>query len=148
MNHLIFTAVLTACLGIGGYQQGPEFFGSSPEGLGHDYHYDPGQLNSSNTSSWPSLVSPHSTLSIAVYTSLYYVMTYFAGSFGRYKNHAKVFWWLMTIYPIVTALTSFQFSNLQPYLLQVVPTMPGYYTDCELGKNLGVVRIGEQVKRK
>ncbi|KAJ9069887.1 hypothetical protein DSO57_1014207 [Entomophthora muscae] len=66
MNHLIFTAVLTACLGIGGYQQEPEFFGPSPEGLGHDYYYDSGKLNSSDTGSWPPLVSPHSPLSIAV----------------------------------------------------------------------------------
>ncbi|KAJ9082150.1 hypothetical protein DSO57_1007174 [Entomophthora muscae] len=125
MNHLIFTAVLTACLGIGGYQKGPELFGSSPEGLGHDPHYDPGELNSSNTGSRPPLVSPHSTLSIAVYTSLHYVLTYLVGSFGRYNIHAKVFQWLMIIYPIVTTLTGFQFSNFQPYLLQVVPTMSG-----------------------
>ncbi|KAJ9080834.1 hypothetical protein DSO57_1020817 [Entomophthora muscae] len=128
MNHLIFTAVLTACLGIGGYQQGPEFFGPSPEGLGHDPHYDPGQLISSNSSSWPPLVSPHFTLSIAVYTSMYYVLMYFARSFGRYNLHAKAFCWLMTIYPIITALTGFQFANLLPYLLQVVPTLTGYYT--------------------
>ncbi|KAJ9071599.1 hypothetical protein DSO57_1035403 [Entomophthora muscae] len=129
MNHLIFTAMLTACLGIGGYQQGPEFFGLSPEGLGHDYHYDPGKLNSSNTGSWPPLVSPYSTLSIVVYTSMYYGMTYFSGSFRRYNIHAKVFQWLMTIYPIVTALTGFQFSNLLPYLLQLVPTMSGYHNN-------------------
>ncbi|KAJ9088338.1 hypothetical protein DSO57_1024159 [Entomophthora muscae] len=33
----------------------------------------------------------------------------------------------MTIYPIITALTGFQFANLLPYLLQVVPTVTGYY---------------------
>ncbi|KAJ9059736.1 hypothetical protein DSO57_1038384 [Entomophthora muscae] len=58
MNHLIFTAVLTACLGIGGYQSGPEFFGPSPKGLGQHSYYDPGQLNSSQTGPWPPLVSP------------------------------------------------------------------------------------------
>ncbi|KAJ9061725.1 hypothetical protein DSO57_1017820 [Entomophthora muscae] len=83
MNHLIFTAELTACLGIGGYQQGSEFFGPSPDRLVHDPHYNPGQLNSSQTGPWPPLVSPHSTLSIAIYTSMYYILTYFAGSFGR-----------------------------------------------------------------
>ncbi|KAJ9090486.1 hypothetical protein DSO57_1001944 [Entomophthora muscae] len=128
MNHLIFTAVLTACLGIEGYQQGSEFFRPSPKGLGQDYHYDLGQLNSSHTGSWTPLVSSHSTLSIAVYTSMYYVLTYFAGIFGRYNIHAKVFQWLMTVYPIVAALTGFQFANLLPYLTQVVPTMSGYYT--------------------
>ncbi|KAJ9058421.1 hypothetical protein DSO57_1012449 [Entomophthora muscae] len=70
MNYLIFTAVLTAFLGIGGYQQGSEFFGPSPDGLGHDPHYNPGQLNSSQTGPWPPLVSPHSTLSIAMCTSM------------------------------------------------------------------------------
>ncbi|KAJ9051990.1 hypothetical protein DSO57_1038623 [Entomophthora muscae] len=48
-------------------------------------------------------------------------------SFGRYNVHAKVFCWLMTVYPIVTALTGFQFTNLLPYILQVVPTVTGYY---------------------
>ncbi|KAJ9084861.1 hypothetical protein DSO57_1019639 [Entomophthora muscae] len=127
MNHLIFTAVLTACLGIGGYQQGSEFFGPSPEGLGHDPHYNPGKLNSSHNGPWPPLVSPHSTLSIAVYTSMYYILTYFARSFGRYNVHAKVFRCLMTIYSIITTLTGFQFANLLPYLLQVVLTVLGYY---------------------
>ncbi|KAJ9072162.1 hypothetical protein DSO57_1030115 [Entomophthora muscae] len=113
MNHLIFTAVLTACLEIGGYQQGPEFFGPSPEGLGHDYHYDSGQLNSSHTGSCTPLVFTHSNMFIAV--------------FGRYNIHTRVFRWLITIYLIVTALTGFQFSNLLPYLLQVIPTVSGYY---------------------
>ncbi|KAJ9088948.1 hypothetical protein DSO57_1017889 [Entomophthora muscae] len=128
MNHLIFTAVLTTCLGIGGYQQGSEFFGPSPDVLGHDPHYNPGQLNSSQTGPWPPLVSPHSTLSIVIYTFMYYFLTYFAGSFGRYNIHAKIFRWLMTVYPIVTALTGFQFTNLLSYILQVVPTVTGYYT--------------------
>ncbi|KAJ9054103.1 hypothetical protein DSO57_1018226 [Entomophthora muscae] len=125
MNHLIFTAVLTACLGIGGYQQGPKLFEPLSKGLGQDYYHDPGQLNSSHTGSWTPLLSLHSTLSIAVYTSMYYVLTYFAGSFGRYNVHSKVFWWLMTVHPIITALTGFQFANLLPYLLQVVPTVSG-----------------------
>ncbi|KAJ9054688.1 hypothetical protein DSO57_1011478 [Entomophthora muscae] len=111
-----------------GYQQGPEFFGPSPEWLGHDPHYNPGQLNFSQTGPWPPLVSLHSMLSIAVYTSMYYVLTYFAGFFGRYNFHTKVFLWLMTIYPIIITLTGFQFANLLPYLLQVVPTVLGYYT--------------------
>ncbi|KAJ9049654.1 hypothetical protein DSO57_1022157 [Entomophthora muscae] len=135
MNHFVFTAVLTACLGIGGYQQEPGTFGLSPEGLGRNYHYDPVQLNSSHTVSWPPLVSPHSIMSIAVYTSLYYMLTYFVGNFGRYNIHTKVFWWLMIIYLIVTALTGFQFSNLQTYLLQVVPAMSGYYIYDTICKN-------------
>ncbi|KAJ9067943.1 hypothetical protein DSO57_1033809 [Entomophthora muscae] len=142
MNHLIFTAVLTACLGIGGYQQGSEFFRPSEEGLGHGHHYDPGQLNSSHTGSWPPLVSPRSTLSIAVYISMYYVLNYFAGCFGRYNIHAKVFCWLMTIYPIVTALTGFQFSNLLPYLLQVVSNVSVYYRAQDKGAG-----VQDQVQR-
>ncbi|KAJ9076923.1 hypothetical protein DSO57_1021646 [Entomophthora muscae] len=128
MNHFIFTAVLTACLGIGGYQQGSEFFGLSPDGIVHDPHYNPGQLNSFQTGPWPPLVSPHSTLSIAMYTSMYHILTYFARSFWRYNVHAKIFCCLMIVYPIVTALTGFQFTNLLPYSLQVVPTVTGYYT--------------------
>ncbi|KAJ9052680.1 hypothetical protein DSO57_1031913 [Entomophthora muscae] len=138
MNHLIFTAVLTACLGIGGYQSGPEFFGPSPEGLGQNSYYDPGQLNSSQTGPWSPLVSPHSTLSLAMYTSMYYVLTYFARSFGRYNVHAKIFCWLMTVYPIVTALTGFQFANLLPYFLQVIPTINGYYTGSSISGGPGL----------
>ncbi|KAJ9063976.1 hypothetical protein DSO57_1035231 [Entomophthora muscae] len=129
MNHLIFTDVLTACLEIGGYQQGSEFFETLPKGLGQDYYHDLGQLKLSHTGSWTPLVSSHSTLSIVVYTYMYYVLTFFAGSFRRYNVHAKVFWWLMTVYPIVTVLTGFQFASLLPYLAQVVPTMSGYCID-------------------
>ncbi|KAJ9065930.1 hypothetical protein DSO57_1014550 [Entomophthora muscae] len=128
MHHLIFTAVLTACLGIVGYQPGSEFFGPSTEGLGYDPYHNPGQLNSSNTRPWPPLVSPYLTLSIAMYTAAYYILTYFAGSFGCFNIHAKVFRWLMTVYPIVTNLTGFQITNLLPYVLQVVPTISGYYS--------------------
>ncbi|KAJ9063259.1 hypothetical protein DSO57_1001699 [Entomophthora muscae] len=125
MNHLIFTAVLTAFLGIGGYQQNSEFFGLSIEGLGYEPYHNPGQPNSSNTEPWPPLVSLHLTLSIAMYTSAYYILTYFAGSFRRFNIHTKVFHWLMTVYPIITALTGFQFSNFLPYILQVVPIILG-----------------------
>ncbi|KAJ9061437.1 hypothetical protein DSO57_1020787 [Entomophthora muscae] len=141
MNHLIFTAVLTACLGIGGYQQGSEFLGPSTEGLGHNPYYDPGQLNSSNTRPWPPLVFPHLTLSIAMYMSAYYILTYFAGGFGQFNIHVKVFRWLMTVYPIITALTGFQFTNPLPYILQVVLTISGYYTQiqpCQLFLNAGI----------
>ncbi|KAJ9089944.1 hypothetical protein DSO57_1007763 [Entomophthora muscae] len=118
MNHLIFTAVLTACLGIGGYQPGSASFGLSLGGLGQTCYEESAQLNSSYTGSWPPLVSPHSTLSILVYTSIYYILTYFTGSFSRYNVHANVFRWLMTINPIITSLTGFQFVSLQPYLLK------------------------------
>ncbi|KAJ9068495.1 hypothetical protein DSO57_1028089 [Entomophthora muscae] len=128
MNHPIFTAVLTACLRIGGYQSGPEFLGPSSERLGQNSYYDPGQLNSSQTGPWPPLMYPHSKLSIAMYMSMYYVLTYFARSFWRYNVHVKIFRWLMTVYPIATALTGFQFANLLPYFLQVIPTITGYYT--------------------
>ncbi|KAJ9067640.1 hypothetical protein DSO57_1037078 [Entomophthora muscae] len=53
---------------------------------------------------------------------------YTSRSFGRYNVHAKVFCWLMTVYPIVTTLTGLKFTNLLPYILQVVPTVTGYYT--------------------
>ncbi|KAJ9051634.1 hypothetical protein DSO57_1002769 [Entomophthora muscae] len=58
-----------------------------------------------------------------MYTSMYYILTYFAGSFGRYNVHAKIFRWIMTVYPIVTALTGFQFANLLPYIM-----FENYYT--------------------
>ncbi|KAJ9087096.1 hypothetical protein DSO57_1036675 [Entomophthora muscae] len=70
---------------------------------------------------------PHLTLSIATYMSAYYILTYFAGSFRCFNIHTKVFHWLMTVYPITTALTGFQFTNLLPYILQVVPIISGFY---------------------
>ncbi|KAJ9058334.1 hypothetical protein DSO57_1013385 [Entomophthora muscae] len=83
MNHLIFSAVLTACLGIGGHQynhqHGP--FNKSP---GKYVYKEPAQLKSSEQYSWPTLVLPHSTQS------------------------------MMTVYPIMTALTRFQVANLAP----------------------------------
>ncbi|KAJ9080373.1 hypothetical protein DSO57_1025683 [Entomophthora muscae] len=89
------------------------------------------------------LVSPHSTLFIVVYTSMYYMLTYFAGSFGRYNVHAKVFWWLMTVYPTVTVVTGFQFANLLPYLAKVVPTKYGYYiyTPTQIKERIPLKRI-------
>ncbi|KAJ9061957.1 hypothetical protein DSO57_1015599 [Entomophthora muscae] len=49
-------------------------------------------------------------------TMVYYVLKYFSGNFGWFNVHAKVFWWVMAVYPIVTALTGFQVANLGPYL--------------------------------
>ncbi|KAJ9076201.1 hypothetical protein DSO57_1028511 [Entomophthora muscae] len=40
----------------------------------------------------------------------------------------------MTVYPIATALTGFQFANLLPYVLQVIPTITGYYTESQITK--------------
>ncbi|KAJ9065302.1 hypothetical protein DSO57_1021072 [Entomophthora muscae] len=127
MNNLIFSAVLTACLGIGGHQynhqHGP--FNQSP---GKYIYEEPAQLNSSEQYSWPTLVLPHSTQSVAIYTCIYYVLTYFAGNFGRYNVHSKVFRWMMTVYPIVTALTGFQVANLVPYFAKILPQLLGLYS--------------------
>ncbi|KAJ9087952.1 hypothetical protein DSO57_1027972 [Entomophthora muscae] len=120
MNHLIFSAVLIACLGIGGHQynhqHGP--FNKPP---GKYIYKEPAQLNSSKQYSWPTLVLPHSTQSVAIYTCVYYVLTYFAGNFGQYNLHAKVFRWMMTVYPIVTALTGFQVAKLASNASRYLP---------------------------
>ncbi|KAJ9054779.1 hypothetical protein DSO57_1010654 [Entomophthora muscae] len=126
MNHLIFSAVLTACLGIGGHQyshqHGP--YNKPPD----EYFYkEPAQLYSSETYSWPTLVLPRSTQHVAIYTCIYYVLTYFAGKFGCYNVHAKVFQLMMTVYPIVIALTGFQVANLVPYFAKVLPQLLGLY---------------------
>ncbi|KAJ9053867.1 hypothetical protein DSO57_1020308 [Entomophthora muscae] len=117
MNHLIFSAVLTACLGIGGHQHthqhGP--YNEPP----HEYFYEePAQLNSSEMYSWPTLVLPRSTQHVAIYTFVFYVLTYFAGNFRRFNLHAKIFRWMMTVYPIVTALTSSKLPTWYPTLLK------------------------------
>ncbi|KAJ9070897.1 hypothetical protein DSO57_1002956 [Entomophthora muscae] len=127
MNHLIFSAVLTACLGIGGHQYNHQhgLYNKPPDKY---FYKEPVQLNSSKKYSWPTLVLPCSTQSVAIYTCVYYVLTYFAGNFGRFNVHAKVFRWMMTVCPIVTALTGFQVANLVPYLAKILPHILGLYT--------------------
>ncbi|KAJ9075582.1 hypothetical protein DSO57_1034690 [Entomophthora muscae] len=127
MNHLIFSAVLTACLGIGGHQyshqHGP--YNKPPD----EYFYkELAQLYSSETYSWPTLVSPRSTQHVAIYSFVFYMLTYFASNFGRFNVHAKVFRWMMIVYPILTALTGFQVTNLVPYLARILPHFMGLYT--------------------
>ncbi|KAJ9049252.1 hypothetical protein DSO57_1026577 [Entomophthora muscae] len=126
MNHLIFSAILTACLGIRyhqySHQHGPY------NKLPNKYFYkEPAQLNSSKMYSWPTLVLPCSTQHIAIYSFVFYMLTYFASNFGRFNVHAKVFRWMMTVYPILMALTGFQVTNLVPYLSRILPHFMGLY---------------------
>ncbi|KAJ9063983.1 hypothetical protein DSO57_1035156 [Entomophthora muscae] len=74
------------------------------------------------------LVLPRSTQHVAIYTFVFYVLTYFAGNFRRFNVHTKVFRWMMTVYPIVTALTRFQVTNLVPYLAKILPHFLGLYS--------------------
>ncbi|KAJ9065588.1 hypothetical protein DSO57_1017854 [Entomophthora muscae] len=127
MNHLIFLAVLTACLRIGGHQYTHQHrpYNKPP----NEYFYEElAQLNSSETYSWPTLVLPRSTQHIAIYTFVFYVLTYFVSNFRRFNVHTKVFRWMMTVYPIVTALTGFQVTHLVPYLTEILPHFLGLYT--------------------
>ncbi|KAJ9076843.1 hypothetical protein DSO57_1022442 [Entomophthora muscae] len=126
MNHLILSAVLTACLGIGGHQHSHQHgpYNKLPDKY---FYEEPAQLNSSETYSWPTLVLPRSTQHVAIYSFVFYVLMYFASDFGQFNVHAKVFRWMMTVYPILTALTGFQVSNLVPYLAKILPHFMGLY---------------------
>ncbi|KAJ9058469.1 hypothetical protein DSO57_1012065 [Entomophthora muscae] len=126
MNHLIFSAVLTACLGIGGHQHTHQH-GPCNEPPTKYFYKEPVQLNSSKTYSWPTLVLPRSTQHVEIYTFVFYVLTYFASNFGRFNVHTKVFRWMMTVYPIVTALTEFQVANLVSYLAKILHHFLGLY---------------------
>ncbi|KAJ9060948.1 hypothetical protein DSO57_1025580 [Entomophthora muscae] len=95
---------------------------------GKYYYKEPAQLNSSEQYSWPTLALPQSTQSVAIYTCIYYILMYFASNFGRYNVNTKVFQLMMTVYPIVTALTGFQFANLVPYFAKVLPQLLGLYS--------------------
>ncbi|KAJ9054041.1 hypothetical protein DSO57_1018760 [Entomophthora muscae] len=128
MNHLIFSAVITAFLGIGGHQISFKPHRPFQEPTQEYYYKEPAQLNSLQLYSWPALVLPHSTMPMAVYIFRYYVLTYFACNFGQFNVHAKVFHWVLTVYLIVTLLTGFQVSNLAPYLAKVLPHILGIYT--------------------
>ncbi|KAJ9070540.1 hypothetical protein DSO57_1006879 [Entomophthora muscae] len=128
MNHLIFSAVLTACLRIGGHQHSHQH--GPYNKLHNKYFYkEPAQLNSSETYSWPTMVLPRSTQHVAIYFFVFYVLTYFAGNFRQLNVHAKVFRWMMTVYPILTALTGFQVSNLVPYLAKILSHFMGLYNN-------------------
>ncbi|KAJ9072784.1 hypothetical protein DSO57_1023607 [Entomophthora muscae] len=138
MNHLIFSAVLTACLGIGGHQythqHGP--YNKPP----NEYFYkEPVQLNSSKTYSWLTLVLSCSTQHLAIYTFIFYVLTYFVSNFGRFNVHTKVFRWMMMVYPIMTVLTGFQVANLVPHLAKILPHFLGLYTT----KLCGAARLSQ-----
>ncbi|KAJ9056610.1 hypothetical protein DSO57_1031215 [Entomophthora muscae] len=135
MNHLIFSAVLTACLGIGGHQYSHQH-GPHNKPPNEYFYEEPSQLNSSKTYSWPTLVLPRSTQHIAIYSFVFYVLTYFASNFCRFNEHAKVFRWMMTVYPILTALTGFQVTNLVPYLARILPHFMGLYTNTVIRKFL------------
>ncbi|KAJ9089085.1 hypothetical protein DSO57_1016356 [Entomophthora muscae] len=76
----------------------------------------------------PRWYCPRSTQHVAIYSFVFYVLTYFASNFRQFNVHAKVFRWMMTVYPILTALTRFQVSNLVPYLAKVLPHFMGLYT--------------------
>ncbi|KAJ9088782.1 hypothetical protein DSO57_1019792 [Entomophthora muscae] len=136
MNHLIFSAVLTACLGIGGHQYNQQH-GPFNNPSGKYYYKEPAQLNSSKRYSWPTLVLPHSTRSVTIYTCIYYVLMYFTGNFGRYNVHVKVFQLMMMVYPIVTALKGFQVVNLVPYFAKVLPQLLGLYTKLRRAATMG-----------
>ncbi|KAJ9084114.1 hypothetical protein DSO57_1027661 [Entomophthora muscae] len=88
MNHLIFSAVLTACLGIGGHQYNQPH-GPFNNSSGKYFYKELGQLNSSNQYYWSMLILPHSAHSVAIYTCMYYLLTYFAGNFEQYNIHTK-----------------------------------------------------------
>ncbi|KAJ9074972.1 hypothetical protein DSO57_1000915 [Entomophthora muscae] len=74
MNHLIFSAVLTACLGIGGHQHTFKPHRPFQDPTKEYYYKEPSQLNFSQLYSWPALVLPHSLTSIAVYILTYYMI--------------------------------------------------------------------------
>ncbi|KAJ9066992.1 hypothetical protein DSO57_1004090 [Entomophthora muscae] len=52
---------------------------------------------------------------------------YFAGNFGWFNIHAKVYRWVLMVYPIATSLTGLQVPDLAPYLAKMLPRMLGYY---------------------
>ncbi|KAJ9060808.1 hypothetical protein DSO57_1026856 [Entomophthora muscae] len=98
MNHLIFSAVLTACLGIGGHQHS------------HQHGLTTNRPMSTSTRSQRSSTPPRCTPGPC------------------WCCPAPPSTWMMTVYPILTALTGFQVSNLVPYLARILPHFMGLYT--------------------
>ncbi|KAJ9077591.1 hypothetical protein DSO57_1015397 [Entomophthora muscae] len=102
MNYIIFTAVLTAYLGIGGHQStnaqfGPELQG--PKGISYN---EPTHLNSMVLNPWTPLASSCPTPNLATYVIPAATLLYPAISLRQCNILAKAFHQALPIFYTVT----------------------------------------------
>ncbi|KAJ9070282.1 hypothetical protein DSO57_1009891 [Entomophthora muscae] len=127
MNYVIFTAVLTAYLGIGGHQPTNAQFGPEPQGPKGISYNEPTHLKSMVLDPWTPLASSHPTPTLAIYVIPAATLLYLAVSLRQCNILAKAFRQAVNFYPIVYALNGFEPPNLPSYATKVLPSILGYY---------------------
>ncbi|KAJ9053922.1 hypothetical protein DSO57_1019559 [Entomophthora muscae] len=133
MNYVIFTAILTAYLGIGGHQPTNAQFGPEPQGPKGILYNEPTHLKSIVLNLWTPLASSCPTPTLAIYVIPAATLLYLAVSLRQCNIFAKAFCQAVNFYPIVYALNGFEPPNLPSYVTKVLPSILGYY------KELGVI---------
>ncbi|KAJ9059347.1 hypothetical protein DSO57_1003172 [Entomophthora muscae] len=127
MNYIIFTAVLTAFLGIGGHQPTNAQFGPEPQGSKGISYNETTHLNSMVLNPWTPLASSRPTPNLATYVIPVAMLLYLAVSLIQCNILAKAFCQTVNFYPIVYALNGFEPPNLPSYVTKVLPSILGYY---------------------
>ncbi|KAJ9054927.1 hypothetical protein DSO57_1009345 [Entomophthora muscae] len=127
MNYIIFTAVLTAYLGIGGHQPTNAQFDPEPQRPKGILYNEPTHLNSMVLNPWAPLASSCPTPNLATFVIPAAMLLYLAVSLRQYKILAKAFCQSVNFYPIVYALNSFEPPNLTSYVTKVLSSILGYY---------------------
>ncbi|KAJ9084216.1 hypothetical protein DSO57_1026720 [Entomophthora muscae] len=127
MNHLIFSVVLTACLGIEGHQPTNAQFFPEPQGPKKMLYIKSTHLNSMVLNLWTPLASSCPTPNLATYVIPTATLLYLAVSLRQCIILAKAFCQAVNFYPIVYALNGFEPPNLPSYVTKVLPSILGYY---------------------
>ncbi|KAJ9081028.1 hypothetical protein DSO57_1018807 [Entomophthora muscae] len=128
MNYIIFTAVLTAYLGIRGHQPTNSQFGPEPQGPKGIFYNESTHLNSMVLNPWTPLASSRPTPNLATYVIPAATLLYLAASLRQCNILAKAFCQAVNLYTIVYTLNSFEPPNLPSYVTKVLPSILGYYT--------------------
>ncbi|KAJ9087978.1 hypothetical protein DSO57_1027665 [Entomophthora muscae] len=131
MNYIIFTAFLTAYLGLGGHQPTNAQFGPEPQGLKGILYNEPTYLKSMGLNPWTPLASSCPTPTLATYVIPAATLLYLAISLRQCNILTKAFCQAVNFYPIVYGLNGFEPPNLPSYVTKVLPSILGYYILCK-----------------
>ncbi|KAJ9053910.1 hypothetical protein DSO57_1019689 [Entomophthora muscae] len=126
MNYIIFTAVLTAYLEIGGNHPTYAQFCPEPQGTKGIFYNEPTHPNSMNLNLCTPLASSQPTPNLANYVIPAVMLLYLAVSLRQCIILAKAFFQAINLYPIVYALNSFEPPDLPSYVTKVLPSILGY----------------------
>ncbi|KAJ9090581.1 hypothetical protein DSO57_1001036 [Entomophthora muscae] len=116
MNYIIFTAVLTAYLEIGGHQPTNAQFGPEPQGPKGILYNKPTHLKSMGLNPWTPLASSCPTPTLATYVIPAAMLLYLAVSLRQCNILDKAFHQEVNFCPIVYTLNGFEPPNLPSYV--------------------------------